>query len=127
MLLNQSTFKENSMGVYWTVVCDERKEYIEPHALKGQGAKGHEITAPHSDFGRLTLIAAMYIWSDCKIRLVPEFDGYEYDDERGYKDVSLRVIEEANRFFGTKIEADPNYVPAADENEDSDEADEEEA
>lgn len=102
------------MGVYWTFVCDEAAEFINPHGLKDQGAKIHEILGPK--FGMLCLFALSDRWSDREARLVPEFDEYEYE-QRGYRDVTRDVIEDFNKDFGEgdkqiEVEAeedDPKY------------------
>lgn len=92
------------MSVYWTLVCDERKELVSPYALDGQGAKGIELTAPWSRFGALALRCMMNRWVGARVRFAQEFGG------DGYKDVSFEVIADFNHHHGD----DPAYPPIAD-------------
>ncbi len=92
------------VSVYWTLVCDERKELVSPYALDGQGAKGIELTAPWSRFGALALRCMMNRWVGARVRFAQEFGG------DGYKDVSFEVIADFNHHHGD----DPAYPPIAD-------------
>ena len=99
------------MGVYWTAVCDECKEFIEPGAIKGQGIKMGAIVHRESDFGALVLATLMDRWSGKKVRLVPDFDPSDYDQP--YRDVSLEAIRDFNQSgFDRQIELDPEYKTA---------------
>ena len=108
------------MGIYWTLVCDDAKEFVEPHALKGQGAKAGEVMHPDSKFGQLALYCMIERWQGmgkglnwCRARMVPEFEMYDYE-ERGYKDVSIEAIREFNKYWSDRpeyhIEPDLQYA-----------------
>jgi hypothetical protein len=93
------------MGTYWTAVCDEAEEYIEPHAIFGQGAKIHEITGPMARFARLVLETMTGRWYGKPVRLAPEFE-----PRPEYEDVSLQAIAEYNANYPrTPLEPDPEY------------------
>jgi hypothetical protein len=97
------------VGIYWTIVCDEAKEFIEPHALDRQGAKFAEITHPESRYGALCLWAMANRWSDKKARLVPKWDPFG-----PYKDVSLETIADFNKDFSDEFSVSWRIKPSDD-------------
>jgi hypothetical protein len=89
------------MGVYYKIVCDEKKESIDPGEINDLGIKASSIANPTHPFGPLVIFASLHRWNQLPIRLVNDTgddDGYfRYDNVTEY------IIEEYNKVYDTNL------------------------
>lgn len=77
------------MGVYYTAVCDEKRELIEPGDINDLGIKRYAIGCPTHPFGAILVHALVSRWSGCKARIVGDFCD---EGEASYADVTAEVL-----------------------------------
>lgn len=87
------------MGVYYKVVCDERKERISPGDIDGLGNKSGAISHPRHPFGSVIVFAMLHRWR-AAVRLVN--DSEEDPSYLEYEDVTESVLREYNEQHKTE-------------------------
>lgn len=94
------------MGVYYAIVCDERREKISPYRIGGfeWGVKALSISSPGHPFSRL-VIHAMTCgrWAGLLCRIVSDA-GEDDSPYFAYTDVTLAVEKEYERDHGPLAE-----------------------